>query len=184
METDGEQGDGPGATAEAARLDRELTLERGSPTAPLRDPADIRTERAVARALKELHRFEVFATGGVELATAAARNDGALRPRGRCGRPSTASSPRSAPEYRLAHLSRAGLRVRFSTAPLQQIRQSADEHHERATRHAPETLFKTPQRSIRRSANWLMGRAVGPSTLCVRALQGSARDVLIGLSIR
>jgi hypothetical protein len=29
----------------------------------------IRTECAAARALKQLHRFEVFTTGGVELAT-------------------------------------------------------------------------------------------------------------------
>jgi predicted nucleic acid-binding protein len=72
-------------TAEAAWLDRKLTRLRlgltdlilceilqGSPT-----------EGEAARRLRTLRRFEVFAIGGVELATAAARNYRARRRRGR-----------------------------------------------------------------------------------------------------
>jgi predicted nucleic acid-binding protein len=43
----------------------------------------IPTEGEAARTLKELRRFEVFGTAGVELATAAARNYRALRTRGK-----------------------------------------------------------------------------------------------------
>ena len=43
----------------------------------------IPTEAEAARTLRALERFEVFTTGGVELATAAAGNYRALRARGR-----------------------------------------------------------------------------------------------------
>jgi predicted nucleic acid-binding protein len=43
----------------------------------------IRGERAFTRVLRELRRFEVFDTGGRELAIAAARNFRSLRQRGR-----------------------------------------------------------------------------------------------------
>jgi predicted nucleic acid-binding protein len=72
-------------TAEAAWLDRELTRQRLGLTDLILCEIlqGIPTEGEAARTLKELRRFEVFATGGVELAAAAARNYRALRTRGK-----------------------------------------------------------------------------------------------------
>jgi predicted nucleic acid-binding protein len=73
------------STAEAAWLDRELTRQRMGLTDLILCEIlqGIATEAEAARTLKELQRFEVFGTGGVELATAAARNYRALRMRGK-----------------------------------------------------------------------------------------------------
>ncbi len=72
-------------TPEAAWLDRELTRQRLGLTDLILCEIlqGIPTEGEAARTLKELQRFEVFATGGIELAAAAARNYRALRTRGR-----------------------------------------------------------------------------------------------------
>ena len=43
----------------------------------------VSTDAAAARVLRTLRRFEIFDTGGVELAEAAARHDRSLRARGR-----------------------------------------------------------------------------------------------------
>jgi predicted nucleic acid-binding protein len=76
---------GGNSTPEAAWLDRELTRQRLGLTDPILCEIlqGIPTEGGAARTLKELRRFAVFATGGVELAAAAARNYRALRTRGR-----------------------------------------------------------------------------------------------------
>jgi predicted nucleic acid-binding protein len=73
------------STAEAAWLDRELTRQRLGLTDLILCEIlqGIPTESEAARTLEELRRFEVFVTGGVELAVAAARNYRALRTRGR-----------------------------------------------------------------------------------------------------
>ena len=73
------------STAQAAWLDRELTRQRLGLTDLILCEIlqGIPSEGEAARTLKELQRFEVFATGGVELATAAARNYRALRTRGK-----------------------------------------------------------------------------------------------------
>jgi predicted nucleic acid-binding protein len=73
------------ATPEAAWFDRELTRQRlGLTDLVLCEILQgIPTEGEAARTLKALRRFEVFTLGGVELATAAARNYRALRTRGR-----------------------------------------------------------------------------------------------------
>ena len=73
------------STDEAAWLDRELTRQRLGLTDLILCEIlqGVPTEGEAARTLKELRRFEVFTTGGVELAAAAARNYRALRTRGR-----------------------------------------------------------------------------------------------------
>ena len=72
-------------TAEAAWLDRELTRQRLGLTDLILCEIlqGIATEAEAARTLKELRRFAVFSTGGVELAATAARNYRVLRTRGR-----------------------------------------------------------------------------------------------------
>jgi predicted nucleic acid-binding protein len=73
------------STAEADWLDRELTRQRLGLTDLILCEIlqGIPTETEAARTLRALGRFEVFATGGVELAVAAARHYRALRARGR-----------------------------------------------------------------------------------------------------
>jgi predicted nucleic acid-binding protein len=73
------------STPQAVWLDRELTRQRlGLTDLILCEILEvIPTEGEAARTLKELRRFEVFATGGIELAAAAARNYRPLRTRGR-----------------------------------------------------------------------------------------------------
>lgn len=73
------------STAEAHWLDRELTRQRLGLTDLILCEIlqGIPTETEAARTLRALERFEVLATGGVELAVAAARNYRALRARGR-----------------------------------------------------------------------------------------------------
>jgi hypothetical protein len=73
------------STAESTWLDRELTRQRLGLTDLILCEIlqGIPTEGEAARTFKELQRFEVFATGGVELAKAAARNYRALRTRGK-----------------------------------------------------------------------------------------------------
>jgi predicted nucleic acid-binding protein len=73
------------STPQAVWLDRELARQRLGLTDLILCEIlqGIPTEGEAARTLKELRRFEVFATGGVDLATAAARNHRALRTRGR-----------------------------------------------------------------------------------------------------
>jgi predicted nucleic acid-binding protein len=72
-------------TAEADWLDRELTRQRLGLTDLILCEIlqGIPTEAEAARTLRALERFEVFTTGGVELAPAAAGNYRALRARGR-----------------------------------------------------------------------------------------------------
>ena len=73
------------STAEAAWLDRELTRQRLGLTDLILCEIlqGIPTEGEAARTLKELRRFAVFSTGGIELAATAARNYRVLRTRGR-----------------------------------------------------------------------------------------------------
>jgi predicted nucleic acid-binding protein len=70
--------------AESDWLDREIPQQRlGLTDVILREVLQgIREEESCARVLREMRRFEVFETGGAELAIAAARNFRRLRQRG------------------------------------------------------------------------------------------------------
>jgi predicted nucleic acid-binding protein len=72
-------------TPEADWLDRELTRQRLGLTDLILCEVlqGIPTEAQAARVLRELQQFEIFETGGVALAKAAARNYRLLRTRGR-----------------------------------------------------------------------------------------------------
>jgi predicted nucleic acid-binding protein len=72
------------STPEADWLDRELTRQRlGLTDVILREVMQgIPSDQQAARLLRDLRQFEIFETGGVDLAIAAARNYRRLRARG------------------------------------------------------------------------------------------------------
>jgi predicted nucleic acid-binding protein len=73
------------STPESAWLDREMSRRRlALLDMMVREILQgLATDAAAARALRPLRRFEIFETGGVELAVAAAQNYRRLRQRGR-----------------------------------------------------------------------------------------------------
>lgn len=73
------------ASPQTEWLDRELDRQRLGLTDLILSEVlqGVHDERAAAEARRELLKFEVFTTGGVALAVAAARNYRALRARGR-----------------------------------------------------------------------------------------------------
>ena len=72
-------------TAEARWLDQQLATQRlGLVDVIVCEVLQgLSTEEEAAEVLRELRQFEIFETGGLELATAAARNYRSLRRRGR-----------------------------------------------------------------------------------------------------